>query len=136
MEYLSVDKQQCSYFSRTLGNWETHRGDELRDEIHGWSFSVSGRGQVMFQLGLSTMSRPRSEYLDRAACSSSSFLASCAFRSAICAWSSAICSCRSFASPSSFLLTLSSSCLLFSSFFSRTEKEGLWSLDCSSARSP
>lgn len=89
----------------------------------------------MFQPELSTVCRSRSEYLARAACSSSSFLASCAFRSAICAWSSAICSCRSFASPSSFLLTLSSSCLLFSSFFSRTEKEGFWSLDCG-ARSP
>ena len=66
---------------------------------------------------------PAASYLARAACSSSSFLASCILSSAICACSSAICSCKSLASPSSFLLSFSSSCRLFSSFFSRTAKK-------------
>lgn len=59
-------------------------------------------------------------YLARAACSSSSFLASCILSSAICACRSAICSWKSLASPSSFRFIFSSSCRLFSSFFSRT----------------
>lgn len=63
-------------------------------------------------------------HLAKAACSSSSFLASCILSSAICACSSAIWSCRSLESPSSFRRVFSNSCLCFSSRRRRSEGEG------------
>lgn len=63
-------------------------------------------------------------HLARAACSSSSFLASCILSSAICACSSAIWSCRSLESPSSFRRVFSNSCLCFSSRRRRSDGDG------------
>lgn len=63
-------------------------------------------------------------HLAKAACSSSSFLASCILSSAIWACSSAIWSCRSLESPSSFRRVFSNSCLCFSSRRRRSDGDG------------
>lgn len=63
-------------------------------------------------------------HLAKAACNSSSFLASCILSSAICAWSSAIWSLRSVESPSSLRRVFSSSCRCFSSLRRRSDREG------------
>lgn len=63
-------------------------------------------------------------HLAKAACNSSSFLASCILSSAICAWSSAIWSLRSVESPSSLRRVFSNSCLCFSSLRRRSARKG------------
>lgn len=72
------------------------------------------------------VSEPRrsGSHLAKAACSSSSFLASCILSSAIWACSSAIWSCRSLESPSSFRRVFSNSCLCFSSRRRRSNGDG------------